>query len=68
MLPVAPWGLAVTLRAHNTWVVTKTCPGCDAPIDEERVREQGGVDRFSCLVCGLQLVRRPGERWESIRG
>ena len=31
-------------------------------------REQGGVDRFSCLACGLQLVRRRGEHWESIRG
>ncbi len=44
------------------------CPGCDAPIDEKRVRPQGDVDRFSCLVCGLQLVRRPGQEWESIRG
>jgi hypothetical protein len=45
-----------------------TCPGCGAAIDEERVREQGAVERFSCLGCGLQLVRRPGGRWESIRG
>jgi Zn ribbon nucleic-acid-binding protein len=45
-----------------------TCPGCDAAIDEQRVREQGGVERFSCLECGLQLVHRPGDRWESIRG
>jgi len=48
--------------------VNDTCPGCNAPIDDERVNEQGGVDRFSCLVCGLQLVRRPGQQWESIRG
>ena len=44
------------------------CPGCDAPIDNDRVREQGDVERFSCLSCGLQLVRRPGQQWESIRG
>jgi len=48
--------------------MSDTCPGCDAPIADERVREQGGVERFSCLVCGLQLVRRRGGRWESIRG
>jgi hypothetical protein len=46
----------------------QTCPGCDALIDDDRVYEQGGVARFSCLTCGLQLVRRRGERWESIRG
>jgi hypothetical protein len=44
------------------------CPGCGAPVDETRVREQGDARRFSCLGCGLQLVRRPGGRWESIRG
>jgi len=44
------------------------CPGCDSPIEGDRVRNQGYVERFSCLNCGLQLVRRPGERWESIRG
>jgi hypothetical protein len=26
------------------------------------------VERGSCTVCGLQLVRRPGERWSHIRG
>jgi predicted RNA-binding Zn-ribbon protein involved in translation (DUF1610 family) len=45
-----------------------TCPGCDAPIDDEHVRDHGTVQHFSCLNCGLQLVRRPGQRWESIRG
>ncbi|MCU1449500.1 MAG: hypothetical protein JWP02_1670 [Acidimicrobiales bacterium] len=44
------------------------CPGCSAAVDETRVREQGDAERFSCLSCGLQLVRRRGERWESIRG
>jgi hypothetical protein len=44
------------------------CPGCGAPVDEKRVREQGDAERFSCLGCGLQLVRRPAGRWESIRG
>jgi len=48
--------------------VTEKCPGCDAPIDDDRVRHHDDVDHFSCLGCGLQLVRRPGERWESIRG
>ena len=46
----------------------ETCPGCDTPIDPDRVRDQAGVERFSCLTCGLQLVRHRGERWESIRG
>jgi Zn ribbon nucleic-acid-binding protein len=75
MLPAAPRGLAVTqVRTHpdpdHTGAVTDTarCPGCDTAIDEQRVREQGGVERFSCLACGLQLVRRPHQRWESIRG
>jgi Zn ribbon nucleic-acid-binding protein len=45
-----------------------TCPGCDAPIDDEHVRDHGTVQHFSCLKCGLQMVRRPGQRWESIRG
>jgi transposase-like protein len=45
-----------------------SCPGCGAPVDEKRVREQGDAERFSCLGCGLQLVRRRGQRWESIRG
>jgi len=44
------------------------CPGCGAAIDEQRVRDHGTVEHFSCLSCGLQLVRRRGERWESIRG
>ena len=48
--------------------MTDTCPGCDAPIDCEQVFEQGDTERFSCLACGLQLVRRPGQEWESIRG
>jgi Zn ribbon nucleic-acid-binding protein len=48
--------------------VEATCPGCDALIDGEHVHEQGAVERFSCLACGLQLVRRPGQPWESIRG
>lgn len=46
----------------------ETCPGCNTPIDTNRVREHGNVERFSCLTCGLQLVRRSGEPWESIRG
>jgi Zn ribbon nucleic-acid-binding protein len=46
----------------------QTCPGCEAVVDEAGVREQGGVERFGCLACGLQLVRRAGGRWESIRG
>ena len=45
-----------------------SCPGCGAPVDDARVRKQGDAERFSCLQCGLQLVRRRGERWESIRG
>jgi hypothetical protein len=44
------------------------CPGCDTPIDDAHVRDHGDIQHFSCLACGLQLVRRPGDRWESIRG
>ena len=46
----------------------ETCLGCGAPVDEAQVREDGAVERFSCMRCGLQLVRRPGQGWESIRG
>ena len=48
--------------------MTDKCPGCDEPIDDERVRDHGEVEHFSCLTCGLQLVRRKGKQWESIRG
>ena len=44
------------------------CPHCGAPVEERVVRDQGAVERAGCLACGLQLVRRRGERWEGIRG
>jgi Zn ribbon nucleic-acid-binding protein len=46
----------------------ETCPGCGAPVDEARVRDEHGVGRFSCLSCGLQLVRRADKQWTAIRG
>ncbi|MBV8561079.1 MAG: hypothetical protein JO050_09905 [Acidimicrobiia bacterium] len=45
-----------------------TCPGCGASLDDKAARQVGGVERLGCLGCGLQLVRRPGQGWESIRG
>lgn len=44
------------------------CPHCGAPVDESEAREHAGVGRLGCLVCGVQLVRRPGQGWETIRG
>ena len=44
------------------------CPHCDSEVDESRARDHPGGQRLGCLACGVQLVRRAGERWETIRG
>lgn len=44
------------------------CPHCGVPVDESAAREHSGIRRLGCLACGVQLVRRPGEGWETIRG
>jgi predicted RNA-binding Zn-ribbon protein involved in translation (DUF1610 family) len=48
--------------------VTDRCSGCGRELEPARVRSVGDVERFSCLGCGLQLVRRKGEGWNEIRG
>lgn len=48
--------------------MTVPCPHCGHPVDEDRAREHAGASRLGCLSCGVQLVRRPGQAWEAIRG
>ena len=45
------------------------CPHCGAAVDLTRAWEgANGVWRVGCLNCGVQLVRRGSETWETIRG
>ena len=44
------------------------CPHCDVPVDVSEPRRHPSADRVGCMACGVQLVRRPGEGWETIRG
>ena len=44
------------------------CQHCGAGLDEALAREHRGVRRLGCLACGVQLVCRPGQPWETIRG
>jgi hypothetical protein len=43
------------------------CGHCGAPV-VDRPRRTGDVERVGCGRCGVQLVRRKGERWQTIRG
>lgn len=56
----------VTSEVTSTPV--ERCTACLRPIEPERVRAVGDVERFSCLGCGLQLLRRRDEPWTQIRG
>lgn len=49
-------------------VRTVACPHCGNPVDEGGAQEYAGISRLGCLSCGVQLVRRPGQDWETIRG
>lgn len=44
------------------------CPHCDAAVDESRAREHPSGQRLGCMACGVQLIRRPGQPWQTIRG
>ena len=44
------------------------CPHCDATVDESRAREYPSGQRLGCMACGVQLIRRPGQAWQTIRG
>lgn len=53
---------------HGATTRTIACPHCGCPVDESGAREHAGISRLGCLSCGVQLVRRPGQEWETIRG
>ena len=44
------------------------CPHCGAAVDDSGARRHPSVERVGCMECGVQLIRRPGEPWQSIRG
>jgi hypothetical protein len=35
---------------------------------EDTPRRTGDVERVGCGWCGVQLIRREGEQWQTIRG
>ena len=44
------------------------CPHCDATVDESGARRYPSGERLGCMACGVQLIRRPGQHWQTIRG
>ena len=44
------------------------CAHCGATVDESDARRYPDVERLGCMACGVQLIRRPGQPWETIRG